>query len=109
MATLPEYKEALASALSVVQQVSCVELVSLNRSLGRFVAENIIADRDLPPFNRSQMDGYAVVASEVASGETMQVIAQVSAGTTFEGEHKPNTCVVIATGAPVPDCFDAII
>ncbi|MGY8752644.1 MAG: molybdopterin molybdotransferase MoeA [Phycisphaerales bacterium] len=109
MATLPEYKEALASALSVVQQVSCAELVSLNRSLGRFVAENIIADRDLPPFNRSQMDGYAVVASEVASGETMQVIAQVSAGTTFEGEHKPNTCVVIATGAPVPDCFDAIV
>ncbi len=55
------------------------------------------------------MDGYAVFASEVKSGVNMRVVGEVAAGATFEGEHAPNTCVSIATGAPVPDCFDAVV
>jgi molybdopterin molybdotransferase len=39
----------------------------------------------------------------------MQVVGQVAAGATFDGEHEANTCVSIATGAPVPDCFDAVV
>ncbi len=109
MQTLPSYSQALESALSVVPKVSVSEKVLLERASNRFLATDILADRDFPPYNRSQMDGYAVVASEVEEGVSMQVIGHVSAGTTFDGEHQPNTCVAIATGAPVPNCFDSVV
>ncbi len=109
MSTLPSYTVALSSALSIVQKVSITEQVSLDFSVGRVSAGDIVADRDLPPYNRSQMDGYAVVASEITKGKQLKVLGQVAAGTTFEGEYLPNSCVAIATGAPVPDCFDAVV
>ena len=39
----------------------------------------------------------------------MNVLGNVAAGTTFDGEYRPYTCVAIATGAPVPECFDAVV
>ncbi|MBC8201125.1 MAG: molybdopterin molybdotransferase MoeA [Planctomycetes bacterium] len=109
MAPLPTYNEALNAALTNTVKVSTIESVDLASAARRILAEDIVADRDLPPFNRSQMDGYAVVASEVKSGVKMRVVGEVAAGATFEGEYAPNTCVSIATGAPVPDCFDAVV
>ena len=109
MTTLPSYSEALAAALKIAKKVSAVETAPLARAEGKILAEDILADRDLPPCNRSQMDGYAVLASEVKNGVSMRVVGQVPAGTTFDGEHEPNTCIAIATGAPVPDCFDAVV
>jgi molybdopterin molybdotransferase len=109
MLALPSYSKALDVALSVVPHVSATEKVTLDVANNRFLAANIVADRDFPPYNRSQMDGYAVVASEIEEGVSMQVLNHVSAGTTFAGEHQPNTCVAIATGAPVPSCFDSVV
>jgi molybdopterin molybdotransferase len=109
MGELPTYKEALRNALATLSPTITTETVPLEAILGRLVATDIIADRDFPPLDRSQMDGYAVVAIEVKNGATMRVVGEVAAGTTFEGEHEPATCVSIATGAPVPDCFDAVV
>jgi molybdopterin molybdotransferase len=109
MASLPTYSEALDATLSIADCVSTSETVELSFAVGRLLAEDIVADRDLPPYNRSQMDGFAVVASEVSEGATMQVVGQVAAGATFDGIREPNSCVSIATGAPVPDCFDAVV
>ena len=109
MTALPTYSEALDAALSVVRNICTVETVGLATAMGRILSEDIVADRDLPPYNRSQMDGYAVVASEVSEGVTMQVVGTVDAGSTFEGDHATSTCVAIATGAPVPNCFDAVV
>jgi molybdopterin molybdotransferase len=109
MGTLPKYSDALHSALLAVHPLNRSELVSLHDALRRVLATKIIADRDLPPFHRSQMDGYAVVANEVAAGRTMKVLGHVAAGTSFEMSAEPNECVSIATGAPVPDCFNAVV
>ena len=109
MNKLPTYAQALKATLSLVQQTSVTERMPLTSSVGRIVAEEIVADRDLPPFNRSQMDGYAVRAIEVQNGTSMQVVGEVSAGTTFNEMADENTCVAIATGAPVPSCFDAVV
>ena len=106
---LPTYEEALRCALEVVKFRCTNESVLLGESMRRVLAENIIADRDLPPFHRSQMDGYAVVASEIHAGCTLQVIGDVAAGSVFEGEPKAGQCVAIATGAPVPEGFDAVV
>ena len=107
--SLPSYNQALDSALSIAQKISEVEKVLLELSFGRFLAKDIVADRDLPPYNRSQMDGYAVVASEVKKGGTMKVSGNVPAGTNFDSTVESNTCITIATGAPVPDCFDTVV
>ncbi len=109
MASLPSYSEALDAALGIAATVSTIETVDMASAAGRMLADDIVADRDLPPYNRSQMDGYAVVASEVSDGVTMQVVGTVAAGIAFDGTHEPYTCVTIATGAPVPDCFDAVV
>ena len=109
MSALPSYSQALDSALSIVHQVSVLEKVPLDKGVRRCLGEPIIANRDLPPYNRSQMDGYAVVASEVQHGMTMKVLGEVPAGALYNGTHQPNTCVAIATGASVPDCFDAVV
>ncbi len=109
MTVLPSYVKALSSAIGIVRQVCTVEKIPIETAIGRFVAVDIIADRDLPPYHRSQMDGYAVVASEVSKGVSMKVTSQVAAGETYSGEGEQLTCVAIATGAPVPDCFDAVV
>jgi len=109
MPTLPSYSQALDSALSIVHQVSVLEKVPLDKGIRRCLGEPIIANRDLPPYNRSQMDGYAVVASEVQYGKAMKVLGEVLVGASYDATHQPNTCVAIATGASVPDCFDAVV
>ena len=57
------------------------EKIELSAAVGRSLAENIVADNDLPPFNRAQMDGYAVVASETKNAPvTLKIIGESAAG-----------------------------
>ena len=109
MTALPSYEEALGVALSVVKPVCNTENMDQTEAVGRVLVEVIVADRDQPPFDRSTMDGFAVKASEVSKGSSMQVIGEVSSGTSYEGSHRENSCVSIATGAPVPKGFDAVV
>lgn len=80
-----------------------VERIALADSIGRILAEDIIADCDMPPFNRSQMDGYAVRAidTENASVE-LKIVGESAAGHGWKGKLKKGEAVRIMTGAPVP-------
>ena len=80
--SLPSYDDALSQALSIVDAINVHETGSLTASVGRVLAKDIVSDRNLPPYDRSQMDGYAVVASEVKEGVSMEVTARISAGST---------------------------
>jgi molybdopterin molybdotransferase len=85
------------------------ELISLLECSGRFLAENIIADTDLPPFDRSQMDGYAVRAADVASTPArLRIVGESAAGAGWHHEMKVGEAVRIMTGAPVPIGADAV-
>jgi molybdopterin biosynthesis enzyme len=64
MATLPDYAEALDAALAEVEPLGESEAIVLDDAIGRVLATPIVADRDLPPFNRAQMDGYALRAAD---------------------------------------------
>ena len=71
------------------------------------LGEPVLADRDLPPFDRSTMDGYALRHGEHTA--TMQCVGRIDAG---QGETlvvPAGTCVSIATGAPVPTGLDTVI
>jgi molybdopterin molybdotransferase len=80
------------------------------RALGRILAEDVFADRDYPPFNRSTRDGYAVRAADVAdAGATLRLGGESRAGVPFEGSVAQGGCVRILTGAALPNGADAVI
>ena len=86
-----------------------VESVALGDALGRVLAEGIIADTDLPPFDRAQMDGYAVRAADVANTSArLRIAGESAAGAGWHQEMKTGEAVRIMTGAPVPKGADAV-
>lgn len=77
---------------------------------GRILAENVAADRDYPPFNRSTRDGYAVIAEDVARPPArLRVIGETRAGEPSRFHLQPGQTVRILTGAPGPAGADAIV
>lgn len=90
------------------------EVIALGDALGRVLAEDIRADGDLPPFDNSAMDGYAVLAADTVgaakdSSRELRVIAEAPAGVMVSEEVVPGTAVRIMTGAPVPRGADSVI
>lgn len=86
-----------------------VESVDISDSLGRILTEDIIADSDLPPFDRAQMDGYAVRAIDVANTPArLRVVGESAAGSGWHHEMRGGEAVRIMTGAPVPSGADAV-
>ena len=86
-----------------------VESVALGDALGRVLAEDIIADSDLPPFDRAQMDGYAVRAADLAKTPArLRIVGESAAGAGWHHEMKAGEAVRIMTGAPVPAGADAV-
>jgi len=79
------------------------EEVPLTDVLGRVLAEDVSTDADLPPFDRSAMDGYAVRASDVAHAPVvLEVAGQIRAGQWPDQPLPPGQAVQVMTGAPVP-------
>jgi molybdopterin molybdotransferase len=106
--TAPDYAEALERALDGIR-ASPVETVALETAVGRVLRRSITADRDLPPCDRSRMDGYALRAAELVAGAALPVVDEVRAGDTGMVEVPAGSCVSIATGAPLPPGLDAVV
>jgi molybdopterin molybdotransferase len=86
-----------------------VESVPLSDSMGRVLAEDVVADTDLPPFDRAQMDGYAVRAADVATTPAqLRIVGESAAGSGWHHEMRTGEAVRIMTGAPVPVGADAV-
>jgi molybdopterin molybdotransferase len=102
----------IADALQIVLAQSKnvpAESVPLTEGVGRILAEDIIADTDLPPFDRAQMDGYAVRAADVANVPVrLRIVGESAAGAGWHHEMKAGEAVRIMTGAPVPVGADSV-
>jgi molybdopterin molybdotransferase len=86
------------------------ENVLLDDALGRVIAEDVFADRDYPPFNRSAMDGYAIKAEDVKNGiSRFEILDTIYAGGTTKKELGSEQCYKIMTGAAVPLSANAVI
>ena len=107
------YREALATIhqkLTEARPKPPTEILPLERAHRRVLAEDVIADRDYPPFNRSTRDGFALRAADTATvPATLTCLGQVRAGEHFVGTVGPGECVEIMTGAPLPAGADAVI
>ncbi len=86
------------------------EYISLEEADRRILAEDVLADRDYPPFNRSAMDGYTFRFSDWQEGiRNFHVQEIIYAGMQPSRSLEPGACFKIMTGAPVPAPADVVI
>ncbi len=86
------------------------EIVPFELALGRILAENIKADRDLPPFNRVTMDGIAISYQAIENGiSTFRIRNTQAAGDEPVDIEEHSECVEIMTGAMLPESTDTVI
>jgi molybdopterin molybdotransferase len=106
-----EPDEACAQILDSLDDVAPLppERVGLADALGRALAEAIVASRALPPFDCSQMDGYALRAADArAPGARLRIAFEVAAGAPSPPPLPPGACCRLFTGAPIPAGADAV-
>src|SRR3984893_10710857 len=101
-----QVSEALASILARAQPLGR-ESVDLLHARGRILAQDILADADLPGLPRSSVDGYAVMAGDAAA--EFEVLEEVTAGRVAQSQVRPGTTVYIMTGGTVPPGADAVV
>ena len=106
MISLQEAKQILAE-----HKVSDwgITKVSIHEAQGRYLAEDVYADRDYPPFNRAAMDGYAMAFDQSIGTVSYVVKATVTAGQDFTSPLQKGECVKIMTGAKVPAGLDVVV
>ena len=103
-------EQILTSFASLTQH----ERVPLDAALGRVLVEDVPADIDLPPFDTTAMDGYALRAADVSAAAkdspiTLDVIGQIAAGAPGDRPLGPGQAYRILTGAPMPPGADSVV
>jgi len=107
-------EDARAQVLAAIPAALPAEMVALSDSLGRVLAADVVAATDLPPWDNSAMDGYAIRAADVAGATEaapvlLRVAGEVAAGSASETAVLPGRALRIATGAPMPPGADAVV
>lgn len=105
--------DALKTVLSRIKRVDSEEM-SFYRARGRVLAEDVVSDVDVPPFDRSAVDGYAVKAEDTFGADEenpieLSVVGSVEIGVPPEIELGEGEAVKIMTGAPLPEGADAAV
>jgi molybdopterin molybdotransferase len=108
---LEEARDIIHGVASPVTRAGRVPILSAS---GRVLASDIISDRDVPPFSRAAMDGYAVIAEDTFGAsryepKPLRVIEKVYTGQMPSRQVGAGECVEIATGAPMPAGADAVV
>ena len=109
----PSFEEAAALMLAR-SPAPGREAVPLAKAAGRILAEDVRADLDIPPFDRSPFDGYAFRAADSAGASnhnplTLRVAAEITAGASPLRALGPGEAAKIFTGAPIPPGADAVV
>ncbi|NPA30120.1 MAG: molybdopterin molybdotransferase MoeA [Epsilonproteobacteria bacterium] len=103
----PGFGEALQLAMTNAPLVRHTETIGLWDALGRVTAEEIVCRKDLPAFDNSAMDGFAVKAGD--AGKRVRVVATILAGMEIVPCLEDGTCYKIMTGAKVPEDADCVV
>ena len=97
-----------------IRPVERIERVALQDAAGRVAAADIRSGVAVPPFSRSAMDGYAVIAADTAAVTPdrpvrLRILDRIYTGAATTTRIAPGTCAEIATGAPLPEGADAVV
>ncbi|SFV57674.1 Molybdopterin biosynthesis protein MoeA [hydrothermal vent metagenome] len=102
-----DFSEAVTLSLQNAEERPLKEIVGIERTLGRVFSQDVICQKNLPSFDNSAMDGFAVRA--VDAGKTLKVREVIYAGEVHEASLGDDECYKIMTGAQVPLDADTII
>lgn len=108
---LADALETMQEALSIV----CDKItLPLSDALGFTLCENIISQKNVPPFNNSAMDGYALHADDLKDCSAdnpvkLTLVGKSFAGVPFNGEVEAGCCIRIMTGALIPDSLNCVV
>ena len=108
-AGLMPLETALTQLLAPLTPLTAHETLPLLRCFGRVTASGIVSPLNVPGFDNSAMDGYAVRLVDLLAGTALPVAGKAFAGQPFQGEWPQGTCLRIMTGAPVPSECDAVV
>ena len=110
MLSVAEARELILARILPVQST----FISLQDAAGRILAGPIIAEIDLPSFDNSSVDGFAVCAADLISASrenpiTLRVVGDIPAGSATGMAINRGECIRIMTGAPMPTGADAVV
>ncbi|MBO0782788.1 MAG: molybdopterin molybdotransferase MoeA, partial [Ktedonobacteraceae bacterium] len=105
-------EEALEQILATITPLEVIQ-VPLTEAVGLVLAQDIIAQDDIPPFANSAMDGFALISTDSRPRDgqpaRLRIVGGVAAGYVAEQAVEPGTAMRIMTGAPVPPGADSVI
>ena len=109
--------DSLSNALKLIndnQKLTDIEEISIAEAHKRVLAEDIISYHDSPPFDKSAMDGFALIGEDTFGAsqsvpKNFKIIDAIGAGDFSDKTVGSNEAVVIATGAPIPDGANAVL
>ncbi|NLC71769.1 MAG: molybdopterin molybdotransferase MoeA [Desulfuromonadaceae bacterium] len=100
------FDEALSTVLASARLLA-PEKIDLQDSLGRILAEDVVSDIDMPPFDKSAMDGYACRKADI--GTPLEILEIIPAGKSPQLAVGKNQCAKIMTGAAIPEGADCVV
>jgi len=108
-----QVEEALHQILQKISRLG-IERLPILQARARILAEDIHSARNIPPWDNSAMDGYAVRWKDIQGASRMnpavlRVLGDLPAGRVFKGQGGPGEAVRIMTGAPIPEGFDTVV
>ena len=101
------FDHAVESAFNYAKKAGLKEIIGLENALGRVFSQDVLCQKNLPSFNNSAMDGFAIKAAD--AGKTLHVAKVVYAGEVVAPCLEEGECYKIMTGAQVPNDVDTIV
>lgn len=102
-------KEVLNNIFTLITPIAEKEIIPLTESINRITAREIISPINVPPFDNSAMDGYAIRFNDWHDAAPLVVAGTALAGSAFRDPLPAKSCIRIMTGAPIPAGVDTVI
>ncbi|TDF41407.1 molybdopterin molybdotransferase MoeA [Alteromonadaceae bacterium M269] len=106
---LQPIEQAMQRLLSSIEPVTEMLNVRLEHAVGSVLAEDVLSTMDVPPFDNSAMDGYAVKFEDLNTSDNLELVGTSFAGAPFEQHLEHGQCVRIMTGAVMPEGADTVV
>ena len=108
-----ELEKAIKISLDLTKKLDS-QTIDITNAAGRYISSNLISKVDLPGFDNSAMDGYAIISSDLKQATesnpiTLNCIGLAPAGTMPDKKIKDGMCMRIFTGSPIPEGANAVI
>ncbi|MDD7544804.1 gephyrin-like molybdotransferase Glp, partial [Actinobacillus porcinus] len=101
--------QALEKMLTALPRPTQHQTLAIQQAANHICAEDVVSPINVPSFDNSAMDGYAVRLADLAQSMTLSVAGKSFAGNPFNGDWMPQSAVRIMTGAMIPEGADAVV